>query len=60
MEYVYYSLGAIFIIYVLVTFKKHPNDTPFNRYYNSKYYRLVLVVIGATIAGIIMIFTKKN
>lgn len=60
MEYVYYSIGAVFIIYVLLTFKKQPNDTSLNRYYNSKYYRLVFVVVGAIIAGIIMIFTNKN
>lgn len=60
MEYVYYSAGIIFIIYVLLYYKKVPNYNSFNRYHNSKYYRLIFVVIGAIVAGIIIIFTKKN
>ncbi len=58
--YIYYIVGIAFIIYTLVDFKKKPNDTAFNKYYNSKYYRIVIFIIFAIIALTISLFTKRN
>lgn len=55
----YYIIGIAFIIYTLVHFKKKPNDTVFNRYYNSKYDRVVIIVIFGVIAFVISLFVKK-
>lgn len=60
MIYFYYIIGIAFIIYTIVDFKKKPNDNAFNRYYNSKYYRVVIFVLFAIIAFIISLFTKRN
>lgn len=58
--YFYYIIGIAFIIYTIVDFKKKPNNSAFNRYYNSKYYRVVIFVLFAIIAFIISLFTKRN
>lgn len=60
MIYIYYIIGTIFIIYTLINFKKKPNDTIFNRYYNSKYDRIVIIIVFGIIAFIISLFVKKN
>lgn len=59
MMYAYYIIGITFIIYTLVDFKKKPNDTVFNRYYNSKYYRVVIIVIFGVVAFVISLFVEK-
>ena len=60
MMYAYYIIGIAFIIYTLVDFKKKPNDNVFNRYYNSKYYRVVILVIFGILAFIISLFVEKK
>jgi len=60
MKYVLGAIGVFFIAYCIVDFKKRPNDDAFNRYYNSKYYRLVILLVLSVIALIISIFTNKN
>ncbi|EJL62504.1 hypothetical protein PMI10_02883 [Flavobacterium sp. CF136] len=60
MIYIYYVLGIAFIIYDLVYFKKRPNDNAFNRYYNSRYYRIVILVIFGIVALIISFFVKRQ
>ena len=58
MIYIYYFFAVIFSIYVLVDFRKKSNDTYFNRYYNSKYYRLLILTIVAIILFILSILRK--
>lgn len=58
--YIYYIVGIVFIIYALVDFNKKTNDSAFNRYYNSKYFRVVIFVIFAIIALIISLLTRRN
>ena len=58
--YLYYIIGILIIIYGLVDFKKKPSDNPLNRYYNSKYYRIVIFVVGTILALIISFFFKQN
>lgn len=58
--YAYYIIGIAFIIYTLVDFKKKPNDNVFNRYYNSKYYRVVILLIFGILAFIISLFVEKK
>jgi hypothetical protein len=60
MKYVYYSIAIAFIIYTLLDFKKKPNDSAVNRYYNFKYYRIIIIIIFGIIAAIISFFVKKN
>lgn len=60
MMYAYYIIGIAFIIYTLVDFKKKPNDNVFNRYYNSKYYRVVILLIFGILAFIISLFVEKK
>ena len=60
MIYIYYFIGIIIIIYGLVDFKKKPSNNAFNRYDNSRYYRLIILVIGGIIAAIISFFIKQN
>lgn len=60
MEYIYFLIAICFAIYVLVDFKKKPNDSPFNRYDNSRKTRLLILVVCAIIAAIISFFVKKN
>lgn len=56
--YFYYLVGICIIIYGLVDFKKKPSNDPFNRYYNSKYYRLVIFVVIIIVALIISFVYK--
>ena len=58
MIYIYYFVGIVFIIYTLVDFKKKPNDNAFNKYYNSKYYRILILVAFGILALIISFFFK--
>ena len=58
MTYLYYIIGIVIIIYGLVDFKKKPANTPFNRYDNSLYYRLVILITFAVIGGITSLFIK--
>jgi len=45
MEYVFFIIVMIFAIYSLLKPNLKPNDTPFDRYANSTYYRLLIIVI---------------
>lgn len=60
MMYIYYIIGIAFIIYTLVDFKKKPNDNAFNKYYNSKYYRIIILVAFGILALIISFFVKRH
>jgi hypothetical protein len=60
MEYVFFLLAVAFAIYTLVTFERKPNDSAINRYYNSKNYRLLILLIFIIIAAIISFFIKRN
>lgn len=60
MEYIFFIIAVAFAIYTLVDFKKKPNDSEINQYYNSKYYRLLLLIIGIIIMAIISFFIKRN
>lgn len=54
----YYVFGICFILYGIVDFKKKTGNTVYDRYYNSKYYRL-LFYIGGTAFGALIIFIYK-
>lgn len=60
MKYLYYSFAILFIIYVIISFKEKPNDSAFNRYYNSKYYRLLILIFFGILAAIVSLFVSKK
>jgi hypothetical protein len=60
MSYIFYFIAIVFIIYVLLDFKKKPNDNEFKIYYNSKYYRIIILIIFGIIAFLISLFVKQN
>lgn len=60
MEYVFFAVVMFFAIRSLLKPNLKPGDTPYNRYSNSTYYRLLIVVVGGIIALIINYFVKKG
>lgn len=58
MEFLFFLFAIVFAIYTLVTFKKKTNNSYVNRYFNSKYYRLIILLILTIIAFIISILRK--
>lgn len=59
MKYIFFLLAVAFAIYTLVSFKRKPNDSAVNRYYNSKNYRILILGIVIIIAQIISFFVKR-
>lgn len=45
IKYIGLLLLILFGLYILRTFKKLPNNTQVNKYHNSRYYRILGVVI---------------
>jgi len=58
MEYVFFIVVMIFGIYSLLKPNLRPNDTPANRYANSTYYRLLIIVIVSIIGAIVTLVRK--
>lgn len=56
MKYIILPLIIILTIYSLVKFKKKPGNTALEWYDNSRYYRLLLVVIIGVICLIYALF----
>lgn len=57
--YIVYIVILGFGIHFLIKFKKKPNSTSFNRYDNSRFYRVLIMVIVMIIGALISIFTNK-
>jgi heme/copper-type cytochrome/quinol oxidase subunit 2 len=60
MEYLYFTVVMAFAIYMLLGFKKEPNDTTTNLYYNSRFYRVLILIICVVIAIFISFFVKQK
>lgn len=53
MEYLLYILCIGIFSYALVTFKKREGNSEYDKYVNSKYYRLIIFAVLGSIAAII-------
>jgi len=60
MEYLYFVAVLFIVVYWLFDFKKKPNTSTRNFYYNSKFYRVAILIAFVIIAAIISFLVKKN
>lgn len=58
IEYLYALIAFILAICFLYRFKKKPNDSAFNTYHNSRYYRVLILFVFALLALIISFFVN--
>ncbi len=58
MTYIYFIVGILILLYGLTDFKKKPTDTAENRYFNSKYYRVVILLAFAIVGLILYIILE--
>ena len=59
MEYILLLIVFVFAIYFIVDYKKKPNSSTSNLFYNWQYLRVVILLFGFAVALIISLFTKK-
>lgn len=60
MEYLYVIAVLLIAIYSLIGFKKKPGNSADNIYENSRFFRLVILIVLGVVALIISFFIKNN